>query len=113
MVNGEKQGITNSAMKFLFPPDCGASVIQSLHYPLLVLTQTDCVYSYVGEVGIWTGIYALSTVSLQSPMYPSWTILLAAASPLSIYFLLRYVSALASDYIGIYRGGSGVRCLCP
>jgi hypothetical protein len=55
---------------------------------------TDCVHSYVGEVGIWTGIYVLSTVSLQSPVYPRWTIGLASVSPFFIYFLLRYASLL-------------------
>jgi hypothetical protein len=48
-------------------------------------------HSYVGEVGIWTGIWALSSASLQTIHYPRGTIALAAMSPLFTYFLLRYV----------------------
>jgi hypothetical protein len=48
-------------------------------------------HSYVGEVGIWTGIWTLSSASLQTIHYPRGTIVLAAMSPLFTYFLLRYV----------------------
>ena len=47
--------------------------------------------SYVGEVGIWTGIWALSSASLQSSFCPRGTIALAAISPLFTWFLLRNV----------------------
>ncbi|KAJ3567517.1 hypothetical protein NP233_g6315 [Leucocoprinus birnbaumii] len=49
--------------------------------------------NYVGEVGIWTGIWALSTVSLQAPYFPAGTVVLAAASPLFTWFLLRKASS--------------------
>lgn len=48
--------------------------------------------SYIGEVGIWTGIWALSTVSLQTVHFPAGTVAFAAISPLFTYYLLRYVS---------------------
>lgn len=47
-------------------------------------------FSYVGEVGIWTGMWALSTASLQSS-YSTWTPLVAAASPIFTFLLTRYV----------------------
>ena len=47
--------------------------------------------SYVGEVGIWISIWAISSVSLQTTHYPKGTVVLAAVSPLFTYFLLRYV----------------------
>jgi len=50
--------------------------------------------NYVGEVGIWTGIWALSTASLQTAHYPKGTVALAAVSPLFTYLLLRYVSGV-------------------
>lgn len=49
--------------------------------------------NYVGEVGIWTGIWALSTASLQSG-YPIWVPLVAAASPIFTFLLTRYVSGV-------------------
>lgn len=52
-------------------------------------------YSYVGEVGIWTGIWALSTRALQTPHYPSGMAMVATVSPLFTYYLLRYVSVLS------------------
>ena len=55
---------------------------------LIVVPQCD---SYVGEVGIWTGIWVLSSSSLQSSAYPRGTAVLAAISPLFIYLLLRKV----------------------
>jgi len=50
--------------------------------------------NYVGEVGIWTGIWALSSASLQSSFCPRGTIALAAISPLFTWFLLRNVSGV-------------------
>jgi hypothetical protein len=37
------------------------------------------------------GIWAISSVSLQTTHYPKGTVALAAVSPLFTYFLLRYV----------------------
>ena len=37
------------------------------------------------------GIWAISSVSLQTVHYPKPTVALAAVSPLFTYFLLRYV----------------------
>jgi len=54
----------------------------------------DTLRSYVGEVGIWTGIWALASTSLQSPSFPRGTVALAAISPLFTYGLLRYVSVV-------------------
>jgi steroid 5-alpha reductase family enzyme len=48
-------------------------------------------HSYVGEVGIWTGIWALSTASLQSPYFPPGTAALAVISPFFTWYLLRKV----------------------
>ncbi|KAI5120108.1 hypothetical protein M0805_002192 [Coniferiporia weirii] len=50
--------------------------------------------NYVGEVGLWTGIWALSTASLQTPYFPMATLIVAAASPFFTYFLLRRVSGV-------------------
>ncbi|KAF9565400.1 DUF1295-domain-containing protein [Agrocybe pediades] len=50
--------------------------------------------NYVGEVGIWTGIWALSTASLQTMSYPRGTVALAALSPLFTWFLIRNVSGV-------------------
>ncbi|KAF8959527.1 hypothetical protein BDZ97DRAFT_1837545 [Flammula alnicola] len=50
--------------------------------------------NYVGEVGIWTGIWALSTASLQTAAYPRGTVALAALSPLFTWFLIRNVSGV-------------------
>jgi hypothetical protein len=52
-----------------------------------VLTPPFC--SYVGEVGIWTGIWALASASL-----PVGSVVATAASPLFTWFLLRKVRAL-------------------
>lgn len=54
----------------------------------------DCFFersSYVGEVGIWTGIWALSIASLRTPYFPKLTWAVAAVSPLVTYMLLRNV----------------------
>ena len=81
-------------MKSLSQVVCGVSAdTQSIHAlsyqssPYLTL-----VFSYVGEVGIWTGIWALSSSALQTPHYPSGTTMFATISPLLTYYLLRYVS---------------------
>ncbi|KII89846.1 hypothetical protein PLICRDRAFT_52988 [Plicaturopsis crispa FD-325 SS-3] len=50
--------------------------------------------NYVGEVGIWTGIWALSTATLQTAWFPRGTVAVAAASPLFTWFLLRNVSGV-------------------
>ncbi|KAH8118238.1 DUF1295-domain-containing protein [Phellopilus nigrolimitatus] len=50
--------------------------------------------NYLGEVGIWTGIWALSTTSLQTPYFPRLTPFVAAASPLVTYLLLTRVSGV-------------------
>lgn len=53
---------------------------------------SDC--SYVGEVGLWVGIWALCTTSLSAHYVPRYTWLFAGASPLMTYFLLRKVSGV-------------------
>ncbi|KZT73108.1 DUF1295-domain-containing protein [Daedalea quercina L-15889] len=50
--------------------------------------------NYVGEVGLWTGIWLLSVNSLCAPSYPRASWLLAGASPLMTWFLLRNVSGV-------------------
>jgi len=50
--------------------------------------------NYVGEVGIWTGIWALSTASLATPYYPTGTAIAAAVSPLFTWYLVRKVSGV-------------------
>ncbi|KAF8802457.1 DUF1295-domain-containing protein [Phlegmacium glaucopus] len=50
--------------------------------------------NYVGEVGIWTGIWALSSTSLQSSFYPRGTIALTAISPVFTWLLTRYASGV-------------------
>jgi len=50
--------------------------------------------NHLGEVGIWTGIWALSTTSLQTANYPRGTVALAALSPLFTWLLLRNVSGV-------------------
>ena len=67
--------------------------------------------SYVGEVGIWTGIWALSTSSLQTSAYPRGTVAFAAISPLFTWFLIRKVRfdscltncSLTHPCLGIWR----------
>ncbi|TFK40157.1 hypothetical protein BDQ12DRAFT_711574 [Crucibulum laeve] len=63
--------------------------------------------SYVGEVGLWTGIWALSITSLRSSHYPMGTWLLAAISPLFSWFLVRKVSGIPGlERIGDKRFGA-------
>jgi len=50
--------------------------------------------SYVGEVGVWAGIWLLSTSSLQTAAYPRGAVALASLSPLFIWFLLRKVGVI-------------------
>ncbi|KAJ3554543.1 hypothetical protein NM688_g3052 [Phlebia brevispora] len=50
--------------------------------------------NYVGEVGLWTGIWALSTASLGTAYFPHLTWLLAGISPITTYFLIRRVSGV-------------------
>ncbi|KAG6370768.1 hypothetical protein JVT61DRAFT_10970 [Boletus reticuloceps] len=47
--------------------------------------------NYVGEVGIWTGVWGLAALSGALP-WPA--VLLSAASPIGTYFLLRYASGV-------------------
>jgi len=50
--------------------------------------------NYVGEVGIWTGIWALSTRALQTAHFPAGVAMVATVSPLFTYYLLRYLSGV-------------------
>lgn len=50
--------------------------------------------SYVGEVGLWTGIWLLSVNCLRTPFFPPATWLLAGTSPLLTLLLLRNVSGV-------------------
>ncbi|KZT41773.1 DUF1295-domain-containing protein [Sistotremastrum suecicum HHB10207 ss-3] len=50
--------------------------------------------NYVGEVGIWTGIWLLATRTLQTAAFPSYIPIVAAASPALTYFLLTKVSGI-------------------
>ena len=49
-------------------------------------------HSYLGEVGIWTGIYVLASAALQSPYFPRGTVALGALSPLFTWYILTKVS---------------------
>jgi len=50
--------------------------------------------NYVGEVGIWIGIWALSTASLQTPYFPKVILPVATISPLFTWFLTRNVTGV-------------------
>ncbi|KAE9401530.1 DUF1295-domain-containing protein [Gymnopus androsaceus JB14] len=50
--------------------------------------------NYVGEIGIWAGIWGLSTSALQTPYFPRGTVAIAAISPLFTYFLVRKLSGV-------------------
>ncbi|KAI0077897.1 DUF1295-domain-containing protein [Panus rudis PR-1116 ss-1] len=50
--------------------------------------------NYVGEVGIWTGIWALSVPALITPLFPRYTWIAAGVSPLLTWFALRNVSGV-------------------
>ena len=92
---GRRPKKTRNMMNHSSPQGCGASVdIQStvvFNYIIIPNDIDNQFTSYVGEVGIWTGIWALSSASLQSSFYPKGTIALAAISPLFTWFLLRNV----------------------
>lgn len=51
-------------------------------------------HSYVGEVGLWTGLWLLSVTSLRSPYFPKGAWLMAGASPLLTWYLLARVSGV-------------------
>ncbi|KAM5538481.1 hypothetical protein V8D89_007814 [Ganoderma adspersum] len=50
--------------------------------------------NYVGEVGLWTGLWLLSGGSLRSPFFSRSAWLIAGASPLLTWFLLTRVSGI-------------------
>ena len=50
--------------------------------------------SYVGEVGLWIGIWALCTASLNTSYVPRYIWFFSGMSPLMTYFLLRKVSGV-------------------
>ncbi|RPD61140.1 DUF1295-domain-containing protein [Lentinus tigrinus ALCF2SS1-6] len=50
--------------------------------------------NYVGEIGVWTGMWLLSCRSLRSPFFPRGAWLMAGASPLLTWFVLTRVSGV-------------------
>ncbi|KAF5353821.1 hypothetical protein D9758_010575 [Tetrapyrgos nigripes] len=57
--------------------------------------------NYIGELGIWTGIWALSTAGLQTRHFPRGTVVLAGLSPLFTYFVLsKLCKYYAADMLG-------------
>ncbi|KAH9926838.1 hypothetical protein B0H21DRAFT_700749 [Amylocystis lapponica] len=50
--------------------------------------------NYVGEVGLWTGIWLLSVRSLRTPYFPRVAWVIAGLSPLMTWTLLRNVSGV-------------------
>ncbi|KAF4571173.1 hypothetical protein EYR40_007644 [Pleurotus pulmonarius] len=50
--------------------------------------------NYVGEIGIQSAIWLLSTSSLQAAYYPRGMVALALASPLFTYYILRKLSGV-------------------
>ncbi|ESK95861.1 hypothetical protein Moror_12359 [Moniliophthora roreri MCA 2997] len=50
--------------------------------------------NYIGEIGIWTGVWLLSTRVLQTPYFPRGTAAMAVVSPLFTYFILTKVSGV-------------------
>ncbi|KAI0710082.1 hypothetical protein C8Q76DRAFT_740946 [Earliella scabrosa] len=50
--------------------------------------------NYVGEVGLWTGMWLLSIRSLRTPFFPTGAWLMAGVSPLLTWFLLTRVSGV-------------------
>ncbi|CAL1716772.1 unnamed protein product [Somion occarium] len=52
--------------------------------------------NHVGEVGIWTGVWALSIPALKAnaPLAGEYTWLVAGISPLTTYLLTRYISGV-------------------
>ena len=53
-----------------------------------------CPVSYVGEVGLWTGLWLLSVNALRTPLFPRGAWLIAGASPLLTWYLLSRVSGV-------------------
>ncbi|KAI0370342.1 DUF1295-domain-containing protein [Pilatotrama ljubarskyi] len=50
--------------------------------------------NYVGEVGVWAGMWLLSGGSLRTPFFPKGAWLMAGISPLLTWFLLTRVSGV-------------------
>jgi hypothetical protein len=93
-VCGVLRRMQRSMTRSSFPKAYGESAgIQSAFYlgyfTEMVLKPLS---SYLGEVGIWTGIWALSVSALRTPFFPKGTVALAAASPLFTYLIIRNVS---------------------
>jgi hypothetical protein len=89
-----KNAIPNSSLPGAFGAGLGIPSAQleiSLDDGELTLNYQ---HSYVGEVGIWTGIWGLSTAALTGPLLPAGTVIAAAASPLFTWFLVRNVSGV-------------------
>lgn len=79
------------------PPVSGALVVTpstpiNLHKPSQISQRPS--HSYVGEVGLWTGIWAISASSLTTPYSPRFTWLVAGVSPLLTWLLLRKISGV-------------------
>ncbi|KAI0833248.1 DUF1295-domain-containing protein [Trametes gibbosa] len=58
------------------------------------LNTIDWRSSYVGEVGVWTGMWLLSSGSLRAPFFPKAAWMIAGVSPLLTWFLLTRVSGV-------------------
>lgn len=69
------------------------------------MPKLNPLYSYVGEVGIWTGIWGLSTAALAGPLLPTGAVLAAATSPLFTWFLVRNVSGVPPLEVGCLLAG--------
>ncbi|KAF8183992.1 hypothetical protein BJ912DRAFT_1119431 [Pholiota molesta] len=67
--------------------------------------------NYVGEVGIWIGIWILSTRSLQTTAYPVGTVALSALSPLFTWFLIRNASVPPLERAGDNKFASNAKWL--
>lgn len=76
------------------PPPQVRAIVLAAHCFSDSACLTFARYSYVGEVGLWTGISLLSTGSLRTPYFPRGAWLLAGASPFLTWFLLRNVSGV-------------------
>jgi hypothetical protein len=80
----------------------------------------DCANSYAAEVGIWTGIWALSSTALQHPFFPRLTPAVAVISPLFTWFLTRRVSEPSCSFDAVLtihyersRVFPRLRCVTP
>lgn len=96
-----------------------------------LLTTTPQYDSYLGEVGIWTALYALTAPALlrAAPgLLPRGTVFVGAVSPVFTYLVLRYVRALSyfrrnsawerlsnlmRDYVGLRGAAARGACLIP